>query len=118
MFAIGGKNIYVMFFVVQFCSQSHTNTLSKSFASCGGYICGSRALIEYLKYTTPGFVYSVGISPPNVSWGTMLAQSEGTVGTHTAYLIYFPGLFILLTVLAINFLGDGLRDALDPQSAH
>jgi 8-amino-7-oxononanoate synthase len=42
-------------------------TLSKSFASCGGYICGSHALIEYLKYTTPGFVYSVGISPPNAA---------------------------------------------------
>src|SRR5262249_18406651 len=42
-------------------------TLSKSFASCGGYICGSRELIEYLKYTTPGFVYSVGISPPNAA---------------------------------------------------
>ncbi|MBL8957036.1 MAG: aminotransferase class I/II-fold pyridoxal phosphate-dependent enzyme [Myxococcaceae bacterium] len=42
-------------------------TLSKSFASCGGYICGSKALIEYLKYTTPGFVYSVGISPPNAA---------------------------------------------------
>ncbi|MEK7728221.1 MAG: aminotransferase class I/II-fold pyridoxal phosphate-dependent enzyme, partial [candidate division KSB1 bacterium] len=42
-------------------------TLSKSFASCGGYICGSRALVEYLKYTTPGFVYSVGISPPNAA---------------------------------------------------
>ncbi len=42
-------------------------TLSKSFASCGGYIAGSRALIEYLKYTAPGFVYSVGISPPNAA---------------------------------------------------
>ena len=42
-------------------------TLSKSFASCGGYIAGSRALIEYLKYTAPGFVYSVGMSPPNVA---------------------------------------------------
>jgi 8-amino-7-oxononanoate synthase len=42
-------------------------TLSKSFASCGGYICGSHALVEYLKYTTPGFVYSVGISPPNAA---------------------------------------------------
>lgn len=42
-------------------------TLSKAFASCGGYICGSHALIEYLKYTTPGFVYSVGISPPNAA---------------------------------------------------
>jgi 8-amino-7-oxononanoate synthase len=42
-------------------------TLSKSFASCGGYIAGSGALIEYLKYTAPGFVYSVGMSPPNVA---------------------------------------------------
>ena len=42
-------------------------TLSKAFASCGGYIAGSRALIKYLKYTAPGFVYSVGLSPPNVA---------------------------------------------------
>jgi 8-amino-7-oxononanoate synthase len=42
-------------------------TLSKSFASCGGYIAGSKALVEYLKYTTPGFVYSVGIAPPNAA---------------------------------------------------
>ncbi|MEO1691678.1 MAG: aminotransferase class I/II-fold pyridoxal phosphate-dependent enzyme [Cyanobacteria bacterium J06631_6] len=40
-------------------------TLSKSFASCGGYIAGSKALVEYLKYTAPGFVFSVGMSPPN-----------------------------------------------------
>ena len=39
-------------------------TLSKSLASCGGYIAGSTELVEYLKYTAPGFVYSVGISPP------------------------------------------------------
>ncbi|MEH1824137.1 MAG: aminotransferase class I/II-fold pyridoxal phosphate-dependent enzyme [Nostoc sp.] len=42
-------------------------TLSKSFASCGGYIAGCKALIEYLKYTAPGFVYSVGISPSNAA---------------------------------------------------
>ncbi|MGB3535370.1 MAG: aminotransferase class I/II-fold pyridoxal phosphate-dependent enzyme [Microcoleaceae cyanobacterium] len=42
-------------------------TLSKSFASCGGYIAGSQAVVEYLKYTAPGFVYSVGISPPNAA---------------------------------------------------
>ena len=42
-------------------------TLSKSLASCGGYIAGSAELIDYLKYTTPGFVYSVGISPPNAA---------------------------------------------------
>jgi 8-amino-7-oxononanoate synthase len=42
-------------------------TLSKSFASCGGYVAGSKALVEYLKYTTPGFVYSVGIPPSNAA---------------------------------------------------
>lgn len=42
-------------------------TLSKSFASCGGFIGGSAALIEYLKYTTSGFIYSVGITPPNAA---------------------------------------------------
>jgi 8-amino-7-oxononanoate synthase len=38
-------------------------TLSKTLASCGGYVAGARWLVEYLRYTTPGFVYSVGLSP-------------------------------------------------------
>ncbi|CEK12187.1 aminotransferase class I/II-fold pyridoxal phosphate-dependent enzyme [Legionella hackeliae] len=38
-------------------------TLSKAFASCGGYVAGKKELIEYLKYTCPGFVYSVGMPP-------------------------------------------------------
>ncbi|HEX7978479.1 MAG TPA: aminotransferase class I/II-fold pyridoxal phosphate-dependent enzyme [Gemmatimonadaceae bacterium] len=42
-------------------------TLSKSLASCGGYIAGASALVEYLKYTSPGFVYSVGIPPSNAA---------------------------------------------------
>lgn len=42
-------------------------TLSKSFASCGGYIAGCKAVVEYLKYTAPGFIYSAGISPPNAA---------------------------------------------------
>ncbi len=42
-------------------------TLSKSFGSCGGYIAGNKELIEYLKYTTPGFVFSVGLSPTNTA---------------------------------------------------
>ena len=42
-------------------------TLSKSFASCGGYIAGCPELIEYLKYTAPGFVFSVGMSPANAA---------------------------------------------------
>ncbi len=59
---------------------------------------------------------SFGIRPPDVSWGTMLFDAKTAVGNANAYLIYFPGLALLLTVLAVNFLGDGLRDAFDPQS--
>lgn len=42
-------------------------TMSKTLASCGGYIASSAALVEYLKYTTPGFIYSVGITPANAA---------------------------------------------------
>jgi peptide/nickel transport system permease protein len=56
-----------------------------------------------------------GVRPPAVSLGAMLSQSESSVGTNTAYLIYYPGLVLLVIVLAVNFFGDGLRDALDPQ---
>jgi 8-amino-7-oxononanoate synthase len=49
------------------CVDLWMGTLSKSLASCGGYIAGSAELIEYLKYTAPGFVYSVGISPPSAA---------------------------------------------------
>nr|VFK20020.1 MAG: 8-amino-7-oxononanoate synthase [Candidatus Kentron sp. LFY] len=42
-------------------------TLSKALASCGGYIAGKHLLIEYLKYTAPGFMYSVGITPANAA---------------------------------------------------
>jgi peptide/nickel transport system permease protein len=59
-----------------------------------------------------------GVKPPAVSLGSMLSDAEQWVGTRNAYLIYFPGLVLLLIVLCVNFLGDGLRDAFDPQSKH
>jgi len=56
----------------------------------------------------------LGIQPPTPSWGNMLkdAQTDMVVAPWTAV---FPGLAIFVTVVAINFIGDGLRDALDPQ---
>jgi len=58
-------------------------TLSKSLASSGGYIAGSAELIEYLKYTAPGFVYSVGLSPPSAATAlaalTLLAREPQRV---------------------------------------
>lgn len=58
-----------------------------------------------------------GVQPPQTSWGNMLSQASGLIGTPKVYLLYFPGLFILVAVLAVNFIGDGLRDAMDPRSA-
>jgi peptide/nickel transport system permease protein len=59
-----------------------------------------------------------GLTPPNFSWGYLIYDARGTVGTANAYLLYFPGLMLLITVLCVNFLGDGLRDAFDPHGGH
>ncbi|GFP19658.1 peptide/nickel transport system permease protein, partial [Candidatus Hakubella thermalkaliphila] len=55
-----------------------------------------------------------GIQPPTPSWGNMLHKAKITM-TQYPWLTYFPGLMIVLTVLCFNFVGDGLRDALDPR---
>lgn len=55
----------------------------------------------------------LGISPPTPSWGNMLQDSQATMASKP-WLTIFPGLAILITVLCINFLGEGLHDALDP----
>jgi peptide/nickel transport system permease protein len=55
-----------------------------------------------------------GIQPPTPSWGNMLSNARITM-TQYPWLTYFPGLMIVLTVLCFNFVGDGLRDALDPR---
>jgi peptide/nickel transport system permease protein len=54
-----------------------------------------------------------GIQPPTPSWGNMLEDGRGLM-TLAGWLVWFPGAAILITVLCVNFLGDGLRDALDP----
>jgi 8-amino-7-oxononanoate synthase len=71
-------------------------TLSKSFASCGGYIAGSRALIEYLKYTAPGFVYSVGMSPPNAAAALAAIRLLGQEPQRVTRLHELSGLFLRL----------------------
>lgn len=56
----------------------------------------------------------LGVQPPTPEWGAMLADARTHILNYP-YLIMFPGLIIALTVLAINLIGDGLRDALDPK---
>jgi peptide/nickel transport system permease protein len=57
----------------------------------------------------------VGVSPPTASWGWMIADAADNFDTQWWYML-FPGASLLLTVLAFNLLGDGLRDALDPRA--
>jgi peptide/nickel transport system permease protein len=59
----------------------------------------------------------LGISPPTPSWGNMLQDAQNyTVMLTAPWYPIFPGVLILLTVLSFNFVGDGLRDALDPKT--
>ncbi len=60
-----------------------------------------------------GFL-GMGAQPPTPEWGTMLAEAREFI-LRAWWVVTFPGLSILLTVLAINLMGDGLRDALDPK---
>lgn len=60
-----------------------------------------------------GFL-GLGAQPPMPEWGSMLADSKDQITSHP-WVMAFPGLAILITVLAINLMGDGLRDALDPR---
>jgi peptide/nickel transport system permease protein len=56
----------------------------------------------------------LGVQPPTPTWGNMLMEAQATMATQP-WLAIFPGVAILLVVLAVNFIGDGLRDALDPR---
>jgi peptide/nickel transport system permease protein len=59
----------------------------------------------------------IGLQPPTVSWGTLLkeAQNIRTI-IQAPWLLIAPGSMIVITVLALNFLGDGIRDAADPST--
>ena len=58
---------------------------------------------------------SIGVQPPNVSWGTIIQDGTALIYTRP-WVSLAPGIMILLTVLSMNVLGDGVRDALDPRA--
>ena len=77
----------------------------------GTYICAAAIITEaILSFLGAG-------TPPNIpSWGNIMAEGRSLFQV-AAYIILFPGIFLSLTVLAVNLVGDGLRDALDPRLA-
>ena len=75
----------------------------------GTYICASAMITEaILSFIGAG-------TPPNIpSWGNIMAEGR-SVFQVAYYIVLFPGIFLSVTVLAVNLVGDGLRDALDPR---
>ena len=56
----------------------------------------------------------LGVTPPMPEWGSLLSAGRGLMRDYS-YMTLFPGLAIMITVIAFNLLGDGLRDAMDPK---
>lgn len=81
-------------------------------------------IIVYTTLTVPGFILTeatlsflgLGVEAPNSSWGILLQEGANYMETHLQLLI-IPSIVFSLTLFALNFLGDGLRDALDPKAA-
>jgi oligopeptide transport system permease protein len=80
-------------------------------------------IIVRLTYGVPQAIFTeavlsfigLGVRPPQASWGTMVERGNQAIFS-APHLVLFPAIAIALTMLAFNFLGDGLRDALDPQN--
>ncbi len=81
-------------------------------------------VVVYTTLAVPGIMLTestlsfigLGVKAPNSSWGTLIKEGADRMEVSPELLI-FPSLFFCLTLLALNFLGDGLRDAIDPKSA-
>jgi peptide/nickel transport system permease protein len=58
----------------------------------------------------------LGLQPPAISWGALLKEAQSVEALSAAPWLLLPGAAVAITVLALNFLGDGLRDAADPHA--
>jgi len=79
-------------------------------------------LIASLTLSIPGMILGetalsflgIGLRPPVISWGVLLQEAQNFRSVAIAPWLLLPGFFVVLAVLAFNFVGDGLRDAADP----
>ena len=77
----------------------------------GTYVCASAMILEAIL----SFL-GAGVPPETPSWGNIMAEGKSYFQI-APWIIFFPGLYLALTVLGVNVLGDGLRDTLDPRLA-
>jgi oligopeptide transport system permease protein len=82
-------------------------------------------VVIYASLTVPGIMLleavlsflGLGVQPPHSSWGSLIQEGAANMET-SPWMLCFPGAFFVITLLALNTLGDSLRDALDPKSTH
>ena len=100
--SIGAKNHIILF------KHVLPNALSPILVQATSRVAG--CIINAASYS----FLALGVPPPMPEWGAMLSDSRAYMIEYP-YLVFFPGLAIVITVLAVNLIGDGLRDALDPK---
>jgi ABC-type dipeptide/oligopeptide/nickel transport system permease subunit len=102
--ALGGSTLYLLF------KRILPNSLTPLIVV--GTLGIATAILDAAALSFLG----LGAQPPTPEWGSMLSAERNQVFT-APYLVFYPGLFIILVVLSFNLIGDGLRDALDPRLA-
>ncbi|MBN2388676.1 MAG: ABC transporter permease [Anaerolineales bacterium] len=103
--AVGGSTLYILF------GRILPNALTPLIVQ--GTLGIATAILDAAALSFLG----LGAQPPLPEWGSMVGAERNQVFT-APHLVFYPGLAIMLTVLAFNLLGDGLRDALDPRLGH
>ena len=100
--ALGGSSIYIMF------KHILPNCFSSILVQCTLRLGASIISASSLSYI------GLGVALPTPEWGALLSSAKNHI-LKAPYLCMFPGIAIMVTVMAINLVGDGLRDALDPK---
>jgi peptide/nickel transport system permease protein len=102
---VGAGNMHIMF------RHILPNLLSPIIVAVTLSIGGVILLESVLSF------FGLGIQPPMASWGNMLTNAQQMIWEAPMLAVY-PGLLIFITVISINFLGDGLQDAFDPKAEY
>ena len=102
--SLGASNSRIFF------SHLVPNTLGIIIVSATLGLAGAILMEAYVSFL------GLGVQPPTASWGNMLTSAQSFIQRGAWWMWVFPSLFIIFTILSINLMGDGMRDAFDPHS--
>jgi peptide/nickel transport system permease protein len=103
--ALGSDNLRIFF------AHLVPNTLGAIIVAATLGLAGAILVEAYVSFL------GLGVQPPTASWGNMLTSAQSFIQRGAWWMWLFPSLYIVYTVLCINLMGDGLRDALDPRQS-